>query len=168
MQKPETDDERRTELLHLMSVPGHAGVYVLGSFARYVTVYAQQVRALNLVDTLAKSGQLTARSRVAVIGGGISGLTTAAALAIRGANRTTVFEREPYTMRVQRSSHTRWLDPRIYDWPLQSEFGPDAGLPIMSWTAGYASEVIRTLDKQWADIFNNFRGRLNFIPDVKN
>jgi hypothetical protein len=38
----------------------------------------------------------------------------------------------------------------------------------MSWKAGYASEVIRTLDKQWADIFNNFSGRLNFIPDVKN
>jgi hypothetical protein len=161
LQTPTTDDERRTELLRLMGVRGHAGVYTLGNFARYVTVYAQQVRALNLVDTLAKSGRLSARGRVAVIGGGISGLTAAAAFVIRGAEKVTVFEREQQTMRVQRSSHTRWLHPRIYDWPVQSAFGPDAGLPIMSWKADYATEVVKTLDKQWTDVSSQAKGRLD-------
>jgi hypothetical protein len=144
-----------------MGVRGHTGVYVLGNFARYVTVYAQQVRALNLVDTLAKSGRLSARSRAAVIGGGISGLTAAAGLAIRGAGKVTVFEREQQTMRIQRSSRSRWLHPRIYDWPMQSEFGPDAGLPIMSWRADYASEVVKALDRQWIDISSKVNGRLD-------
>jgi NADPH-dependent glutamate synthase beta subunit-like oxidoreductase len=161
LQTPTTDDERRTELLRLMGVRGHAGVYTLGNFARYVTVYAQQVRALNLVDTLAKSGRLSARGRVAVIGGGISGLTAAAALAIRGVEKVTVFEREQQTMRLQRSSRARWLHPRIYDWPMQSQFGPDAGLPIMSWKADYASKVVETLDEQWMNISKQVKGRLN-------
>jgi len=161
LQTPTTDDERRTELLRLMGVRGHTGVYTLGNFARYVTVYAQQVRALNLVDTLAKSGRLSARGRVAVIGGGISGLTAAAALAIRGVEKVTVFEREQQTMRLQRSSRARWLHPRIYDWPMQSQFGPDAGLPIMSWKADYASKVVETLDEHWMNIGKQANGRLD-------
>lgn len=89
---PETDDRRRSELLRLMGATRHPGVYVLGCLARYVTVYAQQVRALNLVDSLAKSGLLSLHSRVAVIGGGIAGLTAAAATAVRGAKYVQVFE----------------------------------------------------------------------------
>jgi hypothetical protein len=36
--KPETDDECRSELLHLMGVSGYPRIYVLGCFARYVPV----------------------------------------------------------------------------------------------------------------------------------
>src|SRR5690349_6957441 len=92
--KPSTPDEQRAEFLRLTGVPNHPGIYVLGCYARYVTVYAQQVRALNLIDCLAKSGVVSARSCIAVIGGGIGGLTTAAAALVRGVGSVTLFARE--------------------------------------------------------------------------
>jgi hypothetical protein len=45
--RPDIEDERRTVLLELLGVPEHAGIYVLGCFASHVTIYSQQVRALN-------------------------------------------------------------------------------------------------------------------------
>src|SRR6516164_11148384 len=134
-----TDDECRSELLRLMGVPGYRRVYVLGCFARYVTVYSQQVRALNLVDTLAKAGILSARSCVAVVGGGIAGLTAAAAAAVRGAGEVRVFEKLDATMRLQRTSEKRYINPYIYDWPTIPEVAPGddvwAALPLMQWKA---------------------------------
>ena len=115
-----------------MSVPRYPGIYVLGCFARYATVYAQQVRALNLIDALAKAGMLTRYSRVAVIGGGIAGLTVAAAAAVRGVGSTSVFEKLQDTMRLQRVSEKRFLHPHIYDWPENTDKGPIAAIPIMS------------------------------------
>ena len=66
---PETDDEWCSQLLDLMSVERHANVFLLGAFAKYVTIYAQQVRALNLVAALVRGGRLSERSRVVVVGG---------------------------------------------------------------------------------------------------
>lgn len=150
--KPPTDDERRTELLRLMGVKGYPGVYVLGAFAKYVTVYAQQVRALNLIEALAKNGVLTRRSRLAVVGGGIAGLTAAAAAAVRGAGHVSVFEKLQGTMRLQRNSQKRFLHPYIYDWPENAERGETADLPLMQWEARSASEVVMRLDAQWGAI----------------
>lgn len=150
--KPPTDDERRTELLRLMGVKGYPGVYVLGAFAKYVTVYAQQVRALNLIEALAKNGVLTRRSRLAVVGGGIAGLTAAAAAAVRGAGHVSVFEKLGDTMRMQRVSQQRFLHPYIYDWPENAGRGETADLPLMGWKAENASKVITQLDAQWRAI----------------
>jgi NADPH-dependent 2,4-dienoyl-CoA reductase/sulfur reductase-like enzyme len=107
--KPPTEDERRTEFLRLASVPGYNGVYVLGCFAGYVTIHAQQVRALNLIDSFAKRGVLSGRSQIAIIGGGIAGLTAAAAAAVRGVRRVIVFERESDLLVLQRNSEQRYV-----------------------------------------------------------
>lgn len=64
-------------VLHHMRVPGERAVYVLGSFERRLTLYSQQVRALNLVYALTSAGHLRAGQHVAVIGGGAAGLTGA-------------------------------------------------------------------------------------------
>ena len=157
--QPETDDERRTELLRLMGVSGQRGVYVLGCFASYVTVYSQQVRALNLVDSLAKSGVLSHRSRVAVIGGGIAGLTAAAAAAVRGVKLSKVFEKLANTMRLQRGTDKRYIHPHIYDWPDQID-RDDADLPLMTWRAGHASDVVSQLDSEWNEIRSKLADRL--------
>lgn len=148
-QIPETDDERRTEFLRLMGVEDFPGIYVLGCFARYVTVYAQQVRALNLIDTLAKGGVFSRHSSLAVIGAGIAGLTAAGAAAVRGVGLVSVFERLENTMRLQRATEKRYIHPHIYDWPnMESESG-EAGLPLMDWEAGRAQEVVARLGKKW-------------------
>ena len=66
--------------MDLLGVAGVDGFYVLGSFARSVTVYSQQVRAIGLIDAMLGLGKLRHDSKVAVIGGGIAGTTAAAAL----------------------------------------------------------------------------------------
>jgi hypothetical protein len=150
--KPPTEDERRAEFLRLASVPGHSGIYVLGCFARYVTIHAQQVRALNLIDSLAKSGVLSKRSKLAIIGGGIAGLTAAAAAAVRGVGRVVVFERENEFLVLQRNSEQRYVHPHIYDWPSADALVDDAGLPILNWSAERAAEVVSCLSDAWNQI----------------
>lgn len=56
-------------------------IFVLGRFERRVTVYSQQVRALNLADSLRSQGILREEGRVAIVAGGAAGTTAAVALA---------------------------------------------------------------------------------------
>ena len=67
------------------------GIYLIGSLERGVTVYSQQTRAHNLIWALwelQKNGR-RALGRVAIVGGGITGLTAAACILcrIRGVRR---------------------------------------------------------------------------------
>src|SRR5271155_5680130 len=103
-------------LLRRFSVPSFPGVYVLGCFARYQTLYSQQVRALNLIAAMCETGHLRQGTRLAVVGAGAAGLTAAAAGAYRGAS-VTLLEQLEGPMEIQRNNRQRWLHPRIYDWP---------------------------------------------------
>ena len=93
------------------------GVYLLGTFERGVTVYKQQVRAHNLVWAiweLHNAGKLDSVNRIAVVGGGIAGLTAAACfLSLFGEASVTVFERLWDLCPLQQGSDNRWLHPRI-------------------------------------------------------
>jgi hypothetical protein len=158
-----TADSCWDTLLEVMSVPGYAGVYVLGCFARYVTIYSQQVRALNLIDALCKAGHLSRRSEIAIIGAGIAGLTAAAGAAVRGV-KVRVFEMEDAPskaqglMPLQRNSRQRMVHPHIYDWPIASQLQDGdklpskAGFSIMDWEADIASDVVRDLEKKFEEI----------------
>ena len=72
------------------------GIFVLGALSTGVTVYRQQAPAHNLVSALnglAAKGDIPLKD-VAVVGGGIGGLTVAAALVALDANvRMTLFEK---------------------------------------------------------------------------
>src|SRR5690348_5336751 len=92
--------------LELFAVPKRKGVYVLGSFARYATLFSQQVRALNLIFLLHETQSLGSGSNVAVVGGGAAGLTAAAAAARVGAT-VTVLEKRAKPMGLQRKSLER-------------------------------------------------------------
>lgn len=143
-----------------MQVPDRPQLYVLGCFAQYVTVYAQQVRAFNLVDALVGNGQLTNQSEVAVIGGGIAGLTAAAAAAVRGVRRAAVFEKLGNTMRIQRGTDKRFIHPHIYDWPGKDDATQHAdnraGHDILDWTADSAADVVEQLDRGWKSVQSNY------------
>ncbi|TZG32408.1 ABC-three component system protein [Agrobacterium sp. B1(2019)] len=156
-----TADEIIAEAL----IPGTHSVFVLGSFERRVTVYAQQVRALNLVDAILSRGLLQDAGSVAIVGGGAAGITAAVALARAAPNLKTLdlFERRSNVLDLQHHS-SRYLHPHFYDWPNAGSDNPDAGLPLMNWTAGSAGEVAAALRAQFDEARRS--SILSFQPDL--
>ncbi|HEY1945507.1 MAG TPA: FAD-dependent oxidoreductase [Bryobacteraceae bacterium] len=138
------------ELLDLFTVPDDSmpDVYLLGCYARRVTLYSQQVRALNLIYALREEGKLVKDCEVAVIGGGAAGLTAAAAAAHFGA-RVTLIEKLQGAMELQRNNRQRWIHPFIYDWPETGNPGAQANLPVLDWEAGYAENVAMQIEEKW-------------------
>nr|WP_299506553.1 hypothetical protein [uncultured Rhizobium sp.] len=140
------------ELIDDSLVPGTHSVLILGSFERRVTVYSQQVRALNLVDAIIQRGLVRSNGNVAVIGGGVAGITAAVALskALPSAKAIDLFEAQSSVLSLQRNSQ-RYLHPHFYDWPSPGSENEDAGLPLMNWTAGPAGQVADVLKKQFEE-----------------
>ena len=156
-----TADEIIAEAL----VPDTHSVFVLGSFEQRVTVYAQQVRALNLIDAILSRGLLQDTGSVAIVGGGVAGITAAIALAraAPGLKKLDLFESRSNVLELQHHS-SRYLHPHFYDWPYAGSNNPDAGLPLMNWTAGPAGTVAATLRAQFDDALRS--SILSFQPDL--
>lgn len=154
------------EIIAEALVPDTHSVFVLGSFEQRVTVFAQQVRALNLVDAILSRGLLQETGRVAIVGGGAAGITAAVALARAAPNLKTLhlFETRSDVLELQHNS-SRYLHPHFYDWPKAGSDDPDAGLPLMNWTAGSAGEVAASLRAQFDEALRS--SILSFQPDMK-
>src|SRR5689334_342265 len=103
-------------ILKSMQVEGMPRVFVLGCRAQRVTVHSQQTRAFNLVWALFEKKLLKVGDRVGVVGGGIGGLTVAAAAMLKGC-KADVVEQSQTLMPLQRMNKTRLLHPNIYEWP---------------------------------------------------
>lgn len=134
-------------------VPGYRQLFALGvlgqpapQFAQQprVTLRCQQVRALNLAFALIHSGAIHPAAHLAVVGGGVAGVTIAAALSHHG-YRVTVLERRPSLLPLQAGSTQRWLHPHLIDWPHAGSAEEEAGLPLLNWRAAPAGEVFRQL-----------------------
>jgi hypothetical protein len=134
-------------------VPDFPNVYVCGCFERWVSIYLQSVRGLNLAWALSESGRLERGARVAVVGGGFAGLTCAAGLGQRGM-RVTLFEKGAQLLHTQRQNRVRSIHPHIHEWPRPGSLEPRAGLPLLDWRAGIsaemAAEVLRQFDAEAA------------------
>ena len=128
------------------------GLHVLGCSDRPSTLFMQQCRAINLAWALREKGQLKPGSRIAVIGGGVGGLTAAAACRLLDC-QVTVLERLDGPLALQRGNHTRFLHPRIYDWPEPGSTAGETDLPVLNWSAGLAGDVADTILRQWEDGF---------------
>ncbi len=156
-----TDLARR--LLEDYQVAG-TQLYVVGAFDTGVTVYSQQVRALNLVWAGIRSGVIPSLSEgqqalageevaIAIVGAGFAGLTVAAALLKKNANaKIVLFEQRDALLPLQQGSDSRWLHPRIYDWPKAGSEASVAMLPLLNWTAARASDVVVQVLTQWRAI----------------
>src|SRR4051794_5604988 len=96
------------EMLQHTQVDGHPGAHVLGAFETRVTVYSQQVRALNLIYALFAEARIATGDAIAVIGGGVAGLTASAAAAQRGC-RVTLFEQQAELLHLFAECDKRWL-----------------------------------------------------------
>jgi hypothetical protein len=151
------------DILASFAVPERP-LYLVGIFERGVTVYSQQIRALNLIWALVETGALRCklkprapykgeRASVAIIGGGFAGLTAAAALIKKGVYANiTIFEHRDTLLPLQHGSDTRWLHPRIYNWPAEDSDSAVADLPILNWTAARASDVAAQILPEWRDL----------------
>lgn len=138
---------------------------VLGTFDRRLTVFDQQVRALNLAYRLKVGGIIPDKSKtLAVIGAGIAGLTFATGCIWLG-QRVILLEKQPVPCHLQRGCDIRWVHPHIYHWPRPGSEQPYAGLPLLSWMEGTASEVARQIVAQW-DRVATFAAKLGLLDEV--
>jgi hypothetical protein len=167
---------RAKEILKRVEVGAEIPTYVLGYGARQVTIHAQQVRALELMWALdrdtddGKAGALVGRE-IVVVGGGIGGVTAAAAATLFGAT-VTILEEGPALMHLQRGCHHRYLHPHIYEWPNDRRARyAGAHLPILSWNADSADEVAERILVGYRRISRLADGRPItahcFVRDVK-
>lgn len=140
-----------TEVLAAGLAPGTQCVYFLGCFESRVTVYAQQVRALNLAGALVSEGKVRPTGKIAVIGGGAAGMTAAAAFIslCPDLQKVVIFEKKPDLLHMQLQSHDRYLHPHVYDWPREGSLNSRAGLPVLDWEGGAADSVAKTLTRRF-------------------
>jgi hypothetical protein len=148
---------------------GEENLYIVGSFDSGVTVVSQQVRALNLAWALVESGVVptlpfrttTTPPQIAVVGGGFAGVTVAAGLMRKGCTAgITLFERCDTLLPLQQGSDSRWLHPKIYDWPNFDSEASSAYLPVLNWTAARASDVVVEFLKEWASEVRKFEEQI--------
>lgn len=118
-------------------------VYCIGSFAKRVNFLAQQRRALNLVWALNEAKRLDNKPRVAVIGGGLVGVTAAAALIAHGAV-VDIFEKGGRILHHQRKTAHRKVHPTINAWPFE-KISLTTDLPFYDWSAGVCSQIAEAI-----------------------
>jgi hypothetical protein len=138
------------DILAEAEVKGYPGLYLVGCHHRHITVFSQQVRAINLVKALlADQSSFASGTTMAVIGAGIAGLTAAVYAARHGAE-VDVLEQAPRPLWLQDSCNNRWLHPHIYDWPEPGSLEPRTlVLPVLNWGAGSAREVAAQIREEW-------------------
>ena len=125
-------------------------VFFLGCFERRVTFYAQQVRAINLASALLDEDVIRVNGRVAIVGGGLAGVTLSAYLAQFAPQlKIVLYERNSALLYLQRGARDRYVHPHIFDWPAPSASQKNAGLPMMDWTAGTAQGIVQAIDSQF-------------------
>lgn len=154
-------------VLEQMEVCTLSRAYELGCGAQRVTVLSQQYRAFNLVWAMFSEGRLKAGDQVGVVGGGIGGLTVAAAALLMGC-RVIIVEHRSTLMHLQRLNRTRLLHPNIYEWPDLIADQKATALPSMNWSADMAGQVVDVLDKEWAQLNSKYNPIVRTETEVTN
>lgn len=124
------------------------GVYELGCGASFLNIHAQQQRAFNLVWSLIAADLIRPGLKVAILGGGVSGITAAVGLAAAGVT-VTVHERLHKVLTFQSGNFSRYVHPNVAKWPADESGYPLTNLPFMNWRAGKAGDVNQDLKEQW-------------------
>ena len=125
--------------------------YFIGPFSRRVSFASQQCRAIDLVNALnARKKLISAKGsyNVAVIGGGIAGLTAAALLRGHGCC-VDIFEREERILNLQESAKHRVVHPMIARWPGTRPLQYSTDFGLLDWCAGPGNEVLTTMLREW-------------------
>ncbi|MBJ7501005.1 MAG: NAD(P)-binding protein [Sphingopyxis sp.] len=128
-------------------------IYLLFPSHLRITFYAQQIRALELVEQLRGESWTDKLSSIAIVGAGASGMTAAAALKMAGLREgleITLFESRDQIMPLQTGSLNKFLAPHLIDWPAEGSTQRRARLPILDWDEAIAGNVAMDLVTQFA------------------
>lgn len=129
------------------------GVYFIGPYGARVSFASQQRRVINLIWALQKKklwpqGKLP---RVVIIGGGIAGVTVAAAAKLQGCG-VTIYESAGAELSLQQDASHRYVHPTINFWPEQ-DLAWTTKLPFFDWCAGSCDDILSCIGAQWQDWF---------------
>ena len=145
-----------------LNTPEGKEYFAIGPVVGRISFASQQTRALNLVYALSKLGKIKAQQKVAVVGGGLAGLTLAAALLAYKCN-VSVFETKLQKMHRQAGANHRFVHPSINWWPnSDGELDHTADLPFLDWHFTKCSRVFEYIDKQWAKLKSIYSTDLAF------
>lgn len=139
------------KILKQSQITGSFNTFILGSTDKRVTFNTQQTRAFNLVWALFQEKIIKMESEVAVVGGGLAGMTAAAALNLKGCKVTLYHDKETL-MNIQEGCIHRYIHPNIYDWPLAGCELQHTDFPCMNWSAANANNVFEQIQERWATI----------------
>lgn len=59
---------------------------------------------------------------------------------------------------MQNGCDTRWIHPKLINWPNPGYDDPNAGLPILNWSSSTASDVTITIEKEWEELVDRLCG----------
>ncbi len=134
-------------------VPNKEHLYVVGPFAGRVSFSSQQMRALNLVWAINEELRDDGDNRglqgkdVAVIGGGLAGVTCCVALAAHGAD-SWGFEKGGRVLDFIGDASHRNVHPTINFWP-REKLIPTTELPFLNWIEGSCNKILDGLREEW-------------------
>jgi hypothetical protein len=134
------------EVLAAALVPPTRRVFFLGNMEKRVTLHAQQLRALNLADALLECDTIRTNGAIAIIGGGVGGVTLAAALGLVAPElKIVLYEEQQELLYLQVGATSRYIHPNLFDWPAVGSTDSRAGLPVLDWEDGIGDEVAKGL-----------------------
>lgn len=130
----------------------YPGIFFIGPTAERVSFASQQRRSLNLTWALNETVGLAGK-RVAVVGGGLAGLTAAAGAVACGAD-VYLFEAQDELCPHQRETDHRFIHPSINFWPSEPLSGV-TNWPFLNWYAAPSRDVISEVERQWKRDFSD-------------
>lgn len=130
-------------------------ICAISRYANRINFETQQIRAINLAQALLGKGIISSESHVAIIGGGIAGVTISAFL-LRNNCKVTLFEKEEEYFSKQKKSYLRFVHPSINFWP-QEKLRYTTNLPVLNWHADSCDRVISQINSEWEEIAEGYR-----------
>lgn len=129
---------------------GWSQLFTVGHNSGVVSFYSQQCRAFHLSELLAEHLRKDHKEepKVAIIGGGIAGVTLWTAMQQYGLGDTKLFEATENLLTRQSEARHRHAHPAINEWPLLSggrSFSSTTKWPFLNWFGSDASSVATQL-----------------------
>ena len=151
------------EIVDVCAPREDAPLFIIGPYANRVNFVAQQTRALNLVHALFATSRLKPTDKVAVIGGGIAGVTAAIALVGYGAQVSII---ESGAMLLPRQSETvhRIVNPSITRWPME-RLSETTSLRFLDWYEMPCNEIAQLLRGEYEKVKAANPGALDHHPN---